>query len=149
MYFRYDIVPHSLLTHSAVKECLFYLVQKIHTALQEFHGLGFAHYDVRLPNIIDDNYNAVLIDLDRCKMCRKDCFLLLLNSCMYNKKLGPQEHDWLQLGWLAGPAQMVSTTTTTMKENLTTLIRNTRMTPSWLTSSKQVSWVAFLVLFIV
>ena len=101
MYFRYDIVPHSLLTHSAVKECLFYLVQKIHTALQEFHGLGFAHYDVRLPNIIDDNYNAVLINLGRCKMCRKNCFLLLLNSCMYNKKLGPQEHDWLQLGWLA------------------------------------------------
>ena len=41
------IVPHSPLTHSAVKECLFDLVQKIHTALQEFRGLGFAHYDVR------------------------------------------------------------------------------------------------------
>ena len=47
VYFQYDIVPHSPLTHSAVKECLFDLVQKIHTALQEFRGLGFAHYDVR------------------------------------------------------------------------------------------------------
>ena len=44
MYFRYDIVPHSPLTRSEAKECLFDLVQKIHTALQEFHGLGFAHY---------------------------------------------------------------------------------------------------------
>ena len=32
MYFQYDIVPHSPLTHSAVKECFFDLVQKIHTA---------------------------------------------------------------------------------------------------------------------
>ena len=22
-----------------------------------------------------------------------------MNSCRYKKKLGPQEHDWLQLGW--------------------------------------------------
>ena len=56
-------------------------------------------YDVRLPNIcFDDNNNAVLIDLDRCDSVESSA--LLMKGCMY-KKFGPQEHDWLQLGWLA------------------------------------------------
>ena len=56
--------------------------------------LGFQTY-VLMTTI----YNAVLIDLDRCK--RVEGGVLLMNSCRYKKKLGPQEHDWLQLGWLA------------------------------------------------
>lgn len=40
-----------LLSKTEAKECLSDLVTKTATALQELHSLGFAHLDVRLPNI--------------------------------------------------------------------------------------------------
>ena len=60
------------LNHTRVRKCLEDFVVKTATALIELHGFGYAHLDVRLPNIsfkVDDHgeYYVKLIDLDRCR----------------------------------------------------------------------------------
>ena len=100
-YFQCDIVPHSPLTRSEAKRCLYDLVQKAHTAIQALHHLGWSHQDVRLPNIcFDDEYNAVLVDVDRCCEITESA-IVMASSCLYNVMFNVEQHDWLQLGWLA------------------------------------------------
>lgn len=62
------------LSHTLVRKCLGDFVVKTATALLELHKFGYAHLDVRLPNIcfdVDDSgYFVNLIDLDRCRRIR-------------------------------------------------------------------------------
>ena len=84
-------------------------VKKIHEALSELHSIGFAHADVRLANIcFNHEYEAVLIDLDRC--VRRNMYPALATSFegtsrMYSKPnrifISDFMHlHYLLLGWL-------------------------------------------------
>ena len=70
--FLFFKVPAQLppLTHDQLLLCIPDFMTKTATALKELHGLGFAHLDVRLPNICfalhEDHHIVKLIDLDRC-----------------------------------------------------------------------------------
>ena len=79
------------------------LSEKIKAALDELHGHGFTHNDVRLPNIcFSDQLDAVLIDLDRA--CEGGTPLVgTATSYMYvrPRDAGPDFClDFMQLGWL-------------------------------------------------
>ena len=85
--------------------------EKIYTALVELHSFGYAHGDVRLPNVcFNSNYDAVLIDMERCACSEtrplRLCVQLGNQSCMYRKPemlqgiLTASRLDFIQLGWL-------------------------------------------------
>ena len=65
-----------------------------------YDKLDLAHCDVRLPNIaFNDNYHAVLIDLDRA-LSQGTVTKRIISSCMYRCGWLASEQDWMQLGWL-------------------------------------------------
>ena len=80
------------------------------SALQELHGFGYAHLDVRIPNICfsrkkntEGEYDVKLIDLDRCVV------LPARDLCGYDGEMyrcplhwNLDKVDWKQLGLLAG-----------------------------------------------
>ena len=91
-----------------VAQCLYEFMMQTATALEELHDLGFAHLDVRIPNIcfaqIGGKYIVKLIDLDRCSQnCYKD--LSGYSGEMYRPSTSspwrPCRYDWKQLGLLA------------------------------------------------
>ena len=66
-FFVYEGLQAPLCRERA-KECLVPLLQGVKTALDELHRHGYAHMDVRLPNICFTRSGRVmLIDLDRCE----------------------------------------------------------------------------------
>ena len=77
-------------------------------ALEELHRFGFAHLDVRIPNICfarnGDDYVVKLIDLDRCVKDRKSD-LSGYKGEMYKPQQKSiwtaSQYDWKQLGLLA------------------------------------------------
>ncbi len=75
--------------------CISDLINETAEALKELHDTGYAHGDVRLPNICfqcdREDYIVVLIDLDRMCAANKSSGYL---STAANK-------DWVQLGQLA------------------------------------------------
>ena len=96
------------LSKDAVAKCLLDFMKKTATALEELHSFGFAHLDVRIPNICfaldgDNEYIVKLIDLERC--CEITCCDL---SCYKGEMYRPHglnwktsQYDWKQLGLLA------------------------------------------------
>ena len=88
------------------KECIVWFVDEAVKAIQELHGDGFAHLDIRRENFcIDDDSNQLrLIDLDRsqnAELPTKSVYELYGNDDMYT----PEEPtwtlanlDWKQLG---------------------------------------------------
>ena len=60
------------LSYSEVKQCLVDFLKRTAIVLQDLHSHGFAHFDVRVPNVCfskedeSDKYFVKLIDLDRC-----------------------------------------------------------------------------------
>ena len=101
----YNRITYDPLTPEEAKFCLFHLMNEIKLALDELHGYGFAHNDVRLPNVcFGDSYEAVLIDLDMSSAPKRST--PLGTSCMYRKPPGAtaweaRTSDLVQLGWLA------------------------------------------------
>ena len=64
MYFHCCILPWI----ASIRQCFSsFAVSTLH-ALDELHGIGYAHLDVRTPNIcfkqVDHEWQAVLIDID-------------------------------------------------------------------------------------
>ena len=110
--FCYDKVPFGPLREDQAHKCLKTLSEKIAAALEELHGFGFAHGDVRLPNVcFNINYDAVLIDMERSgrigdRAYSTKLFGLCDTSCMYRRSekfVGRFTEDLLdnvQLGWL-------------------------------------------------
>ena len=101
--YMYPIVPHSPLEVKDAFKVLRTLSEKIKAALDELHGHGFTHNDVRLPNIcFNDQLDAVLIDLDRACEGRTS-LVTIIDSCMYDRPRGAGPDfclDFMQLGWL-------------------------------------------------
>ena len=65
--FKYPMVKYASLKVEDAKRCLGDLVIEIPESIDQLHGIGLSHNDVRLENIcFNDSYKAVLIDLERC-----------------------------------------------------------------------------------
>ena len=98
--FMYQRVPHSPLEVKDALKVLRTLSEKIKAALDELHGHGFTHNDVRLPNIcFNDQLDAVLIDLDRA--CEGKTSLVTIIDSDQPRGAGPGFClDFMQLGWL-------------------------------------------------
>ena len=95
------------ITRETAKECLIDFLQSVKAAVDELHSHDMAHLDIHLPNIClrnspEGKFEAVLIDLERCK----DSFTSTLqeqiyNSCMYNGSYTLEQLDYLQVFWMA------------------------------------------------
>ena len=108
--FSYDKVPYGPLREEQARKYLKTLSEKICAALEELHRFGYAHCDIRLPNVcFNSNYDAVLIDMERCTCAEVRSPLTMelhTISCMYRKpknmleSFTSQRMDYVQLGWL-------------------------------------------------
>ena len=98
------------LSRSEVSTCLIDFMVRTASALQELHGYGFAHLDVRIPNICfskernsDGRYDVKLIDLDRSTSIStknmEDYPGEMYRKSQRNWTTG--KLDWKQLGLLA------------------------------------------------
>ena len=104
--YQYAKVKFSPLDVLSAYKCLNDLVHSIKAALNQLHALGFAHNDIRLPNIcFDTEYRAVLIDLDRVTRRNKPYGMFYSNdentSCMYKRvpfMNDGRNTDYMQLG---------------------------------------------------
>ena len=97
-----------------VGECLSDFLHRTAEALKELHSLGYAHLDVRVPNICfyknSNSYHVILIDVDRCReIIVQDVTGYVGEMYKYTRSADPcvpetwtTEHlDWKQLGLLA------------------------------------------------
>ena len=108
LFYRYP-VQFPPLRKDQVALCLFDFMTMTAIALTELHDYGFAHLDVRIPNICfakdyDGKYMVKLIDLDRCKYV-EDRTGSSYEGEMYRAPRGCrwtcEQLDWKQLGLLA------------------------------------------------
>ena len=98
------------LTKAEVSMCLIDFMVRTASALEILHGFGYAHLDVRIPNICfskeknaKGEYEVKLIDLDRC-VTLPPCDLCGYDGEMYRcpSHWNMDKVDWKQLGLLAG-----------------------------------------------
>ncbi|KAL5502024.1 hypothetical protein EMCRGX_G008718 [Ephydatia muelleri] len=95
------------ITRETAKECLIEFLQSVKAAVDELHSHDMAHLDIHLPNIClrntpDGKFEAVLIDLERCKDSITSTLQeQIYNSCMYNGSYTLEQLDYLQVFWMA------------------------------------------------
>ena len=95
------------ITRETAKDCLIHFLQSVKAAIDELHSHNVAHLDIRLPNIClrntpDGKFEAVLIDLERCKRFITSTLQeQIYNSCMYNGSYTLEQLDYLQVFWMA------------------------------------------------
>ena len=98
--FRY---LHPPLDIKSIQSCFDAFAKSVQSAVEELHDMGFVHLDLRVPNIcferINGQWEAVLIDLDRC--CSIDhkppSSVQNNNSVMYNVTFdNSKQYDWRQ-----------------------------------------------------
>ena len=95
------------ITRETAKECLIEFLQSVKAAVDELHSHDMAHLDIHLPNIClrnspEGKFEAVLIDLERCKDSITSTLQeQIYNSCMYNGSYTLEQLDYLQVFWMA------------------------------------------------
>lgn len=105
MYSSPALIPP--LAPGEIQMCLSNFMVLVAAALQSLHDLGYAHLDVRVPNVCfkrnqDNAHIAVLIDLDRASPA-ENLEAAIYKGEMYEKKGSRWSHaqlDWRQLGIL-------------------------------------------------
>ena len=105
-FYKYKVVPYDPLRCNEAMLCLLDFTQEVALAICELHSLGFAHQDIRLPNIcFSSDFHPVLIDLDQ--VCLADNLPSRCDGAMYKKEFSAEKNDWLQLGliilWIISP----------------------------------------------
>ena len=81
--YKYSRLSYGPLKRAEAQSCLQDFVSQVMVALQEFHKLKLAHYDIRLPNFcFNENFEVVIIDVDfstdiRCPLRSNSA------SCLY------------------------------------------------------------------
>lgn len=97
---KYDALPHDPLSVEEARLCLLNFLELLSDKIFDYHSHGFAHQDIRLPNVcFDESYQPVLIDLDRT-LENVEVVVAHGKSCMYTGSPNPIKNDWVQLGWL-------------------------------------------------
>ena len=102
-FFLFDAQDEPPLTRDDAANCLGDLVQQVAAVLERMHELGWAHLDVRLPNICFTQDGCVrLIDLDRVHHLYDDCLDEYRGSFLYQlpDDVPITGVDWRQLGVL-------------------------------------------------
>ena len=102
-FFVFEAQDEQPLSRADAASCLGDLVQQVVLVLQRLHGLGWAHLDVRLPNIcFTRDGNVRLIDLDRVHHVSEINVDKYSGSFLYQLRLGRPvaDLDWRQLGVL-------------------------------------------------
>eukprot|EP00731_Ephydatia_muelleri_P006024 Em0003g272a len=95
------------ITRETAKECLIDFLHSVKAAVDELHSHDMAHLDIHLSNIClrntpDGKFEAVLIDLERCKDSITSTLQeQIYNSCMYNDSYTLEQLDYLQVFWMA------------------------------------------------
>ena len=95
------------ITRETAKECLIDFLQSVKAAVDELHSHDMAHLDIHLPNIClrnspEGKFEAVLIDLERCKRSITSTLQeQIYDSCMYNGSYTLEQLDYLQVFWMA------------------------------------------------
>ena len=95
------------ITRETAKDCLIDFLQSVKAAVDELHSHDMAHLDIHLPNIClrntpDGKFEAVLIDLERCKRSITSTLQeQIYDSCMYNGSYTLEQLDYLQVFWMA------------------------------------------------
>ena len=89
------------------KDCLIDFLQSVKKAVDELHSHDVAHLDIRLANVClrktsEGKFEAVLIDLERCKQritspWKEEVY----NSCMYKGTCTLEQLDYVQVFWMA------------------------------------------------
>ena len=115
-YFKFPKLLKPL-TEEQAKECLMCFAKGVFAAIKQLHEDGYAHLDIRLPNICIDpvTFEPVLIDLDRGRKCEEKEDIAKYNqSCMYDLRgANAKSHDWRQFGlmldWIANERSSYNT----------------------------------------
>lgn len=64
--FIFSKVHYQPMNVDEASQCMKSFAETVTKAIQQLHGHGFVHADIRLPNIcFNERFEAVLIDLDR------------------------------------------------------------------------------------
>ena len=92
---------HPPLDIKSIRCCFNSFAISVQSAVEELHRLGFAHLDLRVPNIcfekIDGQWQAVLIDLDYSCDIEDPTPVEKRKSIMYNVNFDRKEqYDWRQ-----------------------------------------------------
>eukprot|EP00731_Ephydatia_muelleri_P004570 Em0002g746a len=101
VFFVFHAVKYNNLSKDIAKTCLGELANGIARGLRTLHDLGFAHLDVRLPNVcVGEDFEVKLIDFDRAtkdeSYQNSDFFMYTLEKEGKSSK----DLDWKQLGLL-------------------------------------------------
>ena len=101
VFFVFPAVKYNNLSKAIAKTCLGELADGIARGLNTLHDLGFAHLDVRLPNVcVGEDFKVKLIDFDRATKDESyenaDFFMYTLEK----EGKSSQDLDWKQLGLL-------------------------------------------------
>ena len=101
VFFVFPAVKYNNVSKDIAKTCLGELAGGIATGLNTLHDLGFAHLDVRLPNVcVSADFKVKLIDFDRATQVKSyenaDFFMYTLEK----EGKSSQDLDWKQLGLL-------------------------------------------------
>lgn len=101
-YITYDRIVHDPLTVEEAKLCLQGLVKAVGLAMCEMHENGFAHNDIRLPNIcFDEDFKVKFIDVDRATTLKQRYTYEAKMGCMYDNIKGTSSDvAMVQLGWM-------------------------------------------------
>ena len=102
-FFVFEAQDEQPLSRADAASCIGDLVEQVVVVLQRLHDLGWAHLDVRLPNIcFTRDGNVRLIDLDRVHSVSEFFVDEYSGSFLYQRRLGRPvaDLDWRQLGVL-------------------------------------------------
>ena len=105
-FYKYKTMPYDPLSCTEARLCLCDFIQEVSQAISVLHGIGFAHQDIRLPNIcFSCDFHPVLIDLDR--VCLIDSLPCRCDGVMFKNEFTAEKNDWMQLGlvimWIISP----------------------------------------------
>lgn len=101
--FYFDVLK-SPLKRSEARNCIYELGKAVERILNDMHSkLGYAHLDVRLPNICySDTYEPVLIDVERAQPVDELYvnYMYGKDNCTYPDRLTFGNIDTIQLLWM-------------------------------------------------
>ena len=95
------------INRETAKDCLIDFLQSVKKAVDELHSHDVAHLDIRLANVClrktsEGKFEAVLIDLERCKQRITSPWKdEVYNSCMYKDTCTLEQLDYVQVFWMA------------------------------------------------
>lgn len=86
--FEFPLMPYYPMDLDEVSHCMQGFTETVVDAINQLHRLGFAHADIRLPNIcFNDRFEAVLIDFDRA----------------IKQRVGTATQDWVDFAAMLSP----------------------------------------------